>query len=69
MLKTVYAVMDNTTGMLCSSRCRGIRYYERKGDARNLKNKMCKHGRNPEDLSIIGYMLMAVEIDGKAVKV
>ena len=69
MLKTVYAVMDNTTGMLCSSRCRGIRYYEHKGNARNLKNKMVRRGRNPEDLSIIGYMLIAVEIDGKAVKV
>lgn len=69
MLKTVYAVMDNKEGRLCSSRSRGIRYFQHKGNARNLRDKMIRRGRNPEDFSIIGYMLMVVEIDGKAVKV
>jgi len=67
MLKKVYAVQNNKTGAIYGSK-RGVRYYEAKGNARNLRTKLIKKGVDPSELSVIGYMLMLVEIDDKAVE-
>ena len=67
MLKKVDAGQKNKTGAIYGSK-RGVRYYEAKGNARNLRTKLIKKGVDPSELSVIGYMLMLVEIDDKAVE-
>ena len=67
MLKKVYAVRNTKENRLCHSD-KGITYYQTKGNARNLRDKLIKRGINPSELSVIGYMLMLVEIDDKGVK-
>lgn len=67
MLKKVYAVRNNKEDKLyCSNK--GVTYYQAKGNAQNLRKKLIKKGINPSELSVIGYMLMLVEIDGEGVK-
>ena len=67
MLKKVYAVRNNKEDRLCHSN-KGITYYQTKGNARNLRKKLIKKGIDPSELSVIGYMLMLVEIDDEGVK-
>ena len=67
MLKKVYAVRNNKEDRLYHS-IKGITYYQTKGNARNLRKKLIKKGIDPSELSVIGYMLMLVEIDDEGVK-
>lgn len=67
MLKKVYAVRNNKEDRLYHSN-KGITYYQTKGNARNLRKKLIKKGINPSELSVIGYMLMLIEIDDEGVK-
>lgn len=67
MLKKVYAVRNNKEDKLYSSN-KGITYYQTKGNARNLRKKLIEKGIDPSEISVIGYMLMLVEIDDKGVK-
>ena len=67
MLKKVYAVRNNKENRLCHSK-KGITYYQIKGNARNLRKKLIKKGIDPSELSVIGYMLMLIEIDDEGVK-
>lgn len=67
MLKKVYAVRNNKEDRLCHS-SKGITYYQTKDNARNLRNKLIKKGIDPSELSVIGYMLMLIEIDDEGVK-
>lgn len=67
MLKKVYAVRNNKENRLYHSN-KGITYYQTKGNARNLRKKLIKKGIDPSELSVIGYMLMLVEIDDEGVK-
>lgn len=67
MLKKVYAVRNNKEDKLYRSR-KGITYYQSKGNAQNLKDKLIKRGTDPSELSVIGYMLILVEIDDEGVK-
>lgn len=67
MLKKVYAVRNNKENRLYHSN-KGITYYQTKGNARNLRKKLIKKGIDPSELSVIGYMLMLIEIDDEGVK-
>lgn len=67
MLKKVYAVRNNKEDRLYHSN-KGITYYQTKGNARNLRKKLIKKGIDPSELSVIGYMLMLIEIDDEGVK-
>ena len=67
MLKKVYAVRNNKDNTLFTSRP-GIRYYERKRNAKKLRDKLIRKGVSPKDLSIIGYMMVIIEIDDEGVK-
>ena len=67
MLKKVYAVRNNKKDKLyCSNK--GTTYYQFKGNAQNLRDKLIKKGIDPSELSVIGYMLMLIEIDDEGVK-
>lgn len=68
MLKKVYAVRNNKEDKLYRSN-KGVTYYQAKGNAQNLRKKLIKKGIDPSELSVIGYMLMLVEIDDEGVKV
>ena len=67
MLKKVYAVRNNKEDRLYHSN-KGITYYQTKGNARNLRKKLIKKGIDPSEVSVIGYMLMLIEIDDEGVK-
>lgn len=67
MLKKVYAVRNNKDNTLFTS-SRGIRYYERKGDAMNLRDRLIRRGISPKSISVIGYMMVIIEIDDEGVK-
>lgn len=67
MLKKVYAVRNNKENRLYHSK-KGITYYQTKGNARNLRKKLIKKGIDPSEISVIGYMLMLIEIDDEGVK-
>lgn len=67
MLKKVYAVRNNKENRLYHSN-KGITYYQTKGNARNLRKKLIKKGIDPSEVSVIGYMLMLIEIDDEGVK-
>lgn len=67
MLKKVYAVRNNKEDRLYHSN-KGITYYQTKGNARNLRKKLIKKGIDPSEISVIGYMLMLIEIDDEGVK-
>lgn len=68
MLKKIYTVQNKKTNEIYRSK-KGVKYYDKKCNAKTFRESLIENGENADNLSIVGYMLIIVEIDDEGVEV